>query len=803
MMALGAGKVPRTPVPEAAIARVNQFDSPRDPTQSNTGRVAEFPPSGGYIRPGTIEVIHQKFDLVVVGGGIAGTCAAISAARNGARVALVHERSMLGGNSSSDVRLFPEDTCRRTPWIKESGILEEIRTEERVRNWEPYDDQGMMNSHWDLVLYEWAVREKQLTLFLNTTMREVSMVDPEHIQAIRAAQLGTEKEFVIYAPLFVDATGDGVLGYRAGAEFRWGKEAREEYQESLAPELASNEGMGNTIYFRARDTGKPVEFRKPDWAANFDSEADLTERSHEFFECGYWWIEVGWPLHPIKDSEEIRHEALRQLLGVWDHIKNKCKDDHIRSRAESYALEFVGFCPYKREARRILGDYVLRERDVLNPQVRDDDVAHGGWGIDIHTPGGILKRTVPPYSASNSDSNFEERGTMPYGIPLRCCYSRNVRNLFTAGRPISTSYVAFGSSRVLTTGAVVGQAVGVAAALCGRWRCQPRDIVKNHMKDLQQLLLRQDGFIPGVENYDPGDLARSAEVSASSEGSLIFPLSQSFHPARLPLAQLFPVSTDHLETIELLLKSSLAASTEITLGLRKAEHVWDFRSSRDLVNCSATIQPGYQGFVPFVLNARTEPGKLYYMHIGAHEGVAWALYTDAPGELSNVPAGTTSADLPGRSRWRPLPGGSAFCVRFTPQQRPYSPGNVVRGSSRPDLWTNFYMSDPAKSLPQWIEVRLPRPTRFNQVQITFDTDLNRQAYLPLFRYPECVKRYDIAIWTALGWKVVAGEEKNYYRRRVHSFAAMESDRVRINVYETNGAKVARIYEVRIYQEDQA
>src|ERR1700677_1771081 len=201
--------------------------------QATTHSDASTPQAGGYIRPGTIEVIHQSFDLIVVGGGISGTCAAISAARNGVNVALVHERSTLGGNSSSEVRLFPEDTCSFSTWIKESGILEEIAVEERVRNWEPYIE-GLMNSHWDLVLYEWAKREKNMTLFLNTTMREVEMADESHIHAVHGAQLGTEREFVLAAPLFIDASGDGDLGYRSGAEFHWGLEAQAEDKEQLA-----------------------------------------------------------------------------------------------------------------------------------------------------------------------------------------------------------------------------------------------------------------------------------------------------------------------------------------------------------------------------------------------------------------------------------------------------------------------------------------------------------------------------------------------------------------------------------------
>ncbi|MDQ3439499.1 MAG: FAD-dependent oxidoreductase, partial [Planctomycetota bacterium] len=178
-----------------------------------------------------------KFDLIVVGGGFSGTAAAISAARNGVKVALVHDRSMLGGNSSSEVRLYPEGNDAYQPWIRESGIHEEVHLEDRVRNHVRYRE-GLTNCHWDLVLYEWCVREPNLTLFLNTYMHEVRMASPKRIGAIRGVQLGTEKVFELTAPLFVDASGDGMLGYRAGADFRWGREGRDEYGEPLAPEKA-------------------------------------------------------------------------------------------------------------------------------------------------------------------------------------------------------------------------------------------------------------------------------------------------------------------------------------------------------------------------------------------------------------------------------------------------------------------------------------------------------------------------------------------------------------------------------------
>lgn len=763
------------------------------------GRTAGATGTSGYIRPGTIEVLHRSFDLIVVGGGISGTCAAISAARNGAKVALVHERSTLGGNSSSEVRLYPEDTCSFSTWIKESGILEEMDTEERARNWEPRIE-GMMNSHWDLVLYEWVKREKNLGLFLNTTMREVEMRDKSHIRAIHAPQLGTEREFILSAPLFIDATGDGVLGFRAGADFRWGQEVRSEYHEALAPEEPTNGLMGNTLFFRARDAGHPVTFKRPPWAAEFDTEEDLTDRNHGHFECGYWWIEVGTPLHPIKDNEEIRDDALRQVLGVWDHIKNRCTDDSVRERARNYALEFVGFWPYKRESRRILGEYTLIEKDVRDPSIHPDDIAYGSWGIDIHVPGGIHMRHVPPYPEPRSDTNFKQRGTIPYGIPLRSCYSRNVHNLLTAGRPIGASYVAFASSRVLPTGAVVGQGVGAAAALCMKYRCEPGEIAAAHATELQQLLLRQDASIPGVDNADPADLARNAEVVSSSEAVLRFPESQTFHKARLSLGQVFPVSTTQLDGVQLLLQSTAAKSQTVTLSLRRVEHVWDLRPTPQVASASATVPAGFTGYVSFPLHARTTPGNLYFASIDAMPELAWAMFSDQPGQPSQVPVGTTPADLPPGDLWRPLTGGRALVLRTLPEQHPYGAQNVIRGTNRPDRWTNIFLSDPSQGLPAWIELRFPAAMQMNEVQITFDTDCNRRISLPLFRYPECVKRYEIAIPRGGAWKTIVQEDDNYARRRVHRVDSVTASRLRINMLETNGSPQARVYEVRVYQE---
>ena len=362
-----------------------------------------------------------------------------------------------------------------------------------------------------------------------------------------------------------------------------------------------------------------------------------------------------------------------------------------------------------------------------------------------------------------------------------------------AGRPISTSYVAFSSTRVLRTGAIVGHGVGVAAALCHKHQCTPRELSRTHAEALQQALLRDDCFLPGARNTDPNDLARDARVTASSEAPLVFPEGHEFLPLTKPMAQLFPVSTNHLDTVELVLRSEADHPVPLTLGLRRAEFVYDLRGTHDVARANAVVPACSTGWVRFRFDQRVDPGSLYWIHLPVAEGISWALYRDQTDAPAVSPVGTTAAELPGPTRWHPLTKGCNFSLRLTPEQQPYGAKNVVEGTNRPDRWPNIFIS---RELPAWIELTLPRRTRFNTVQLTFDTDMNRHTRKALFRYPDCVKAYDIEV---VGRRV-AGDEDNYLRRRVHRFERVEADRLRIRVRETNGAPAARIYEVRLYDE---
>ena len=739
--------------------------------------------------------IRKEYELVVVGGGIAGVSTAISAARHGVRVALVHNRSMLGGNSSSEVKLYPENNSSHQPWIKESGIHDEFHTEERVRNHRPYLE-GTMNCHWDLVLYEWVRREKNIDLYLNTHMHRALMQDDSRIRAVFCFQMGTEKTFELHAPLFVDASGDGYLGYRAGAEFRWGREARDEFNEPEAPLKADEKVMGNTLMFTAVDTGKPVPFKAPEWAVEFPSDDDLVARNHSHIEGGYWWTEVGAPYHPIRDNNEIVHEGLRQLLGVWDHIKNK--QDH---GAENYGLEFIGFWPYKRECRRMRGDHILTQHHLQNPKVQEDDVAYGCWGIDIHAQGGILNNKQIPYEPPGSERFWDRLFALPYGIPLRSLYSRNIENLMMAGRPISASYVAFASTRVLSTGSIVGQSVGIAASLCKKYGETPRVIAKKRIKECQQIILRDDGHIPGLVNEDSDDLARQATATASSQAKLHFPEPNtgSFRLDR-PRAQVFPASADRIDTVDLMLYSELKSPARMKIGLRAADHVWDFRATDDIAVAEAEVPTRNKGvWVSFPLNAKVEPGRFYYVYVpDPVPEVHWKTFRHEKGEPFQLPVGVSPSDRPGK-QWRRLVDGRCHIMRISPDSDCYGPQNAITGANRPDQWTNIWISDPEKQLPAWLQLQWRKPMTFNTVQLTFDTNPDLRETLPLFRYPECVKDYTIRVQTSGIWKDLLTVRDNYDRRRVHHFDAVQADRLRIDVLATNGAPTARIYEVRVYE----
>jgi hypothetical protein len=445
----------------------------------------------------SIKTIEKNFDFVVVGGGLAGVCAAISAARQGLSVALINNRPVLGGNASSEVGLLVASADRDFHHARETGIIEEINLENRFRNHE------MSYSNYNMDLILWAkVNQAGVHLFMNTNIDTLEMQNETQIKFIVGTQLGTEKKFCFIAPLFVDCSGDGILLALSGAEFKRGTESKFEFNEALAPDIESHITQGSTLMFRTKNLGRPTRFIRPEWAYHFPKAEDLPHKV-QHTDGGFLWIEYGAKLDTISDNEEIRDELWKILYGVWDHLKN-----HGNYGMDNEELAWVANWPGKRESRRGVGDYILTQNDITNPTEYEDAVAYGGWPCDVHNPEGFW--------AKEKWLNYLHLSKV-YPIPYRCYYSKNISNLFIGGRLTSATHIAHGSTRVMATCAVGGQAIGTAAALCKKYKVTPRELGQTRIKELQQLLLKEDCFIPEATNEDANDLARIAKVSSPSQ----------------------------------------------------------------------------------------------------------------------------------------------------------------------------------------------------------------------------------------------------------------------------------------------
>lgn len=450
------------------------------------------------------------YEVAVLGGGLAGICAAVSAARNGAKTVLVQDRPVLGGNASSEIRVHVHGVTHLKNGIpeRETGIIEEILLHNRFYN--PQESFPV----WDHVIYDFVTKEPNLTLMLNTQAVEAKM-SGKKIKSARCWQLTTETEFTINADLFIDCSGDGLLAATAGALYRTGREAKSEFNEKYAPEVADGWQMGATILLASKDMGKPMPFEAPHFTIPYQSDKAHKRRKLKHFSEGIWWVEVGSDADIIAEFEENRHKLMGHAYGLWDYIKNSGEFPE----AENYALDWVCSLPGRRESRRFMGDFILSEGDMLGYRHFEDAVGYGGWSLDEHNPGGIENLPEPP-------SYFHEHFNQVYEIPYRSLYSKNIPNLLFAGRNISQTHIALSSSRVMATCATMGLAVGTAAAICVDKKVLPRDIYTDHLDQLQEQLLRDDAFIPNRPAKDPDNLAKTAaaiygSTTSSGQASLL------------------------------------------------------------------------------------------------------------------------------------------------------------------------------------------------------------------------------------------------------------------------------------------
>lgn len=739
-------------------------------------------------------------DITVVGGGLSGVCAAIAAARLGSTVSLVQNRPVLGGNSSSEVRVWVSGASATGThrYARETGIMGELFLENQYRNPEG-------NAYyWDLVMLEAVLAEPNIQLFLNTDVHEVEAEGEEEERIIRSVtgwMQGSERRILFKSGVYLDCTGDGLVGFLAGASFRIGREARDMYNEEWAPELADDITLGSTLLFYTKDVGHPVKYVPPFFAKDITKTTIPERRIIKSGDsgCHYWWIEWGGELDTVHENERIRDELWAVIYGIWDYIKNSGKFD-----ADHLTLEWVGSIPGKREYRRLMGDYVLTQNDIKAQVPFEDRVTFGGWSIDLHPPQGM-------YAVESGSKHMYSDGI--YHIPYRSLYSANVSNMLMAGRNISASHVAFGTTRVMATCATMGEAAGTAAALCARKGTTPRDIYESHMAELQQILLRQDASVIGLVNKDEQDLAKTAAIEASSELKMIaIEEAAEALPLDTDKAFLFPVSPS-FSGLELLVSSLEATTIEVELWAtgRGENYVPKHR----IAQTAATVPQGDQQWITVSLSwqpdeacnafviVRKQPAvSLHLSHIPL-AGVLSFERTDTPAEDPRL--GDIQLVQPVAAWSMRRINRKPICFRVQGESDAYLAGRVIDGYNRPFAGPHMWVSERVKEgRHEWLQLNWSKPVDINELQLIWNDDVNE--YLNNLHFirtsfdimPELAADYRIEALTDGKWQTV--DEVNGNRRRMqrHHMQLTQINALRIVVERTNGCDRAELIEVRAY-----
>jgi hypothetical protein len=755
--------------------------------------------STSAVNPRTLPVANLEADLIVAGGGLSGVCCAITAARQGVRVVLVQDRPVLGGNASSEVRLWilgaTSHMGNNNRWAREGGIIDEILVENMYRN--PEGNAVIFDS----LLLEYATREPNLTLLLNTAVDGTELATNGRILAAYAYCSQNQTRYRLAAPFFCDASGDGILGFLSGAAFRIGAEAQSEFNEALAPDQHTQDLLGHSLYFYSRDTGYPVQYVPPAFALE-----DIT-RIPRFRElrvtdsgCRLWWLEYGGALDTVYQTEEIKWELWRVAYGVWNYIKNSGEFPE----AENLTLEWMGMIPGKRESRRFEGDYMLTQQDVVEQHTFPDAVSYGGWAIDLHPSDGV-------FSAKPGCTQWHSKGV--YQIPYRTMYSRNVPNLFLTGRLLSASHIAFGSTRVIATCAHNGQAVGMAVAMCLKHNLIPRDLLAPNLMDhLQQRLLRSGQHIPGVAAHDEANIALSATITASSHLQVDhLPSDGESIVLDKPTALLLPLSQGPVSAF--IVQTTAAEATVLRAELWIASHEGNttpdiLQASKDVsvpagtasvqIDFQTSLHRGTYAFVVLQANAHLSiPSSNEYL-----TGIltlTQKMNTAVSKSLIQTPPEGSGIDtfpfwLPDRR-----PAARNLSVSIVPPLDCYRPENVINGWSRPWEGTNAWLPNRDDRQPT-LTLTWATSQTIKTIEITFDTDYDHPMESVLMGHPErlmpaCVTAFEVR---SDDGSLTAKISRNHQTRQViHLESPLVTTSLTIVILE-HGPALPAIFQVSCY-----
>lgn len=669
----------------------------------------------------SLKEMHLSRDIVVIGGGLSGVCAAITAARQGCKVALVQDRPVLGGNASSEVRLWALGATshmgNNNRWAREGGIVDEIMVENTYRNKEGNP------VIFDTVLIDKVLAEPNITLFLNTSVFHVQKDGDRIIQEIIGFNAQNSTLYHLSATEFIDASGDGIISYLAGVPYRIGAEGPEEFDEPLAPDIEDyGELLGHTLFFYSKKVEEPVRYIPPSYAIK-DASIIPGLRNVEVGDhgCKLWWFEYGGRKDTIHDTEEIKMELWKVAYGIWDYIKNSGK----LKGTENYTLEWVGLIPGKRESRRFEGEYMLNQSDLVQQKPHEDAISFGGWAMDLHPADGV-------YSDKPSCTQWHTKGV--YAIPYRCYVPLGVDNLLLTGRIISASHVAFGSTRVMATCAHGGQAVGMAAAHAIRKDINPRELLeKQHLQALQADLVQMGHYIPQLEQEQRPGLLQQACISPSSTLQLTeLPTSGKWETLTFSMAQMVPVQ-QQLPDFQLWLKASEA--TTISIELRKSSKRGNHSPDITLHSETFELQAGEQ-MISFQVPTLDLAGQYAFITVMKNEQVAIALsdhmitgiiavYNQVNKAVSNFgkqepPQGLGVDEF---EFWCPKrrPKGGNMAISFAAPVYTFDSGHLCRSIYRPVAEPNAWAAALEDPQPQ-LTLRWEQPQAISSLQLFLDPD---------------------------------------------------------------------------------
>ncbi|WET04053.1 FAD-dependent oxidoreductase [Flavobacterium johnsoniae] len=697
------------------------------------------------VRSNKITTIQS--DLVVVGGGLAGVCAAIAAAREGVTVTLVQDRPVLGGNASSEVRLWTLGATshmgNNNRWAREGGIIDEILVENLYRNKE---GNALI---FDTVLLEKVSNEKNLTLLLNTAVYEVEKADTKNISQVTAFCSQNSTTYILKSNLFCDASGDGIVGFQAGAAFRMGAEKVEEFGEKFAPDQSYGELLGHTIYFYSKDTGAPVKYVAPEFALK-----DITEipryksLSDKDSGCRLWWLEYGGRKDTIHESEDIKWELWKVVYGVWDYIKNSGEFPD----AANLTLEWVGTIPGKRESRRFEGHYMIKQQDLIEQNTFEDAVSFGGWAVDLHPSDGV-------YDSRPGCTQYHSKGV--YQIPLRTMISQNIENLFLSGRIISATHVAFGSTRVMATCAHAAQAVGYGAAQCVKNNLKPAQLlISDNLKELQQTLSINGQSIPGIAIDKTQNLLKQATIQASSTLKLNqIDFDGEYTSLEVAVAQLLPFKAHQNYGFKVKVKAQEA--TMLTVQLRTSSKARNYTPDIILETIEIKINPGEQE-VAFEFKTATTENQYAFVTFLSNDKLSIQSSTKRyTGVLSVFNGQNKAVNNNGKQTppdnigidafefWIPFrrPKGQNIAMQIEPTIACFGVENLTNGFVRPYGSANAWLADLTDTKPT-LKVEWETEVALSEIKLFLDPDYDHPMESTLMGHPEevvpfCVQNYTI------------------------------------------------------------